>query len=76
MLRMQLVTGTVVNGKIIVEGPPLPEGTVVTLVWREVAQTFTVPSELEADLEASLAEADSGTTVSSEEVLLRLRRNA
>lgn len=75
MLRMQLVTGTVVGGKIIVEGHPLPEGTVVTILSREVEETFTVPPELEPDLKASLAEADSGNTVSAEEVLLRLRRN-
>ncbi len=32
---MQLTTGTVVGGKIIVEGDPLPEGTVVTILARE-----------------------------------------
>lgn len=32
---MQLATGTVVDGKIVVEGEPLPEGSVVTILAQE-----------------------------------------
>lgn len=32
---MQLATGTVVNGKVVVEGLELPEGTLVTVLTRE-----------------------------------------
>ena len=72
---MQLATGTVVGGKVIIEGDPLPEGTVVTILARESDETFEVPPELEAELLESIAEADRGETLSADEVLQRLRRN-
>jgi hypothetical protein len=37
---MQLATGTVVGGKVVVEGDPLPEGTIVTILARESDETF------------------------------------
>ncbi len=73
---MRLVTGTVVNGKIIVEGEPLPEGMVVTILAREAQETFEVPPELEAELLESIAEADRGDTISADRLLQRLRRLA
>ena len=73
---MQLATGIVVNGKIIVEGESLPEGTVVTILAREAQETFEVPPELEAELLESIAEADRGETISADELLQRLRRIA
>ena len=72
--RMQLTTGIVVNGKVVVEGDPLPEGTVVTIIARETEETFEVPPELEAELLESIGQADRGETVSADEVLERLRR--
>jgi hypothetical protein len=73
---MQLTTGTVVGGKIVVEGDPLPEGTVVTVLSRESDEAFTVPPELEAELLESIAEADRGETTSAGELLSRLRRSS
>jgi hypothetical protein len=73
---MQLATGIVVGGKVIVEGGPLPEGAVVTILAREVDETFEVPPELEAELQASIAEADRGETISADELIERLRRIA
>lgn len=73
---MQLITGTVVGGKVIVEGDPLPEGLVVTILARESDETFVVPPELEAELLESIAEADSGQTIAADELLSRLRRNS
>jgi hypothetical protein len=52
---MQLVTGTVIDGKIVIEGEPLPDGTVVTILAREHDDTFLVPPEVEADLAQSLS---------------------
>ncbi len=71
---MQLATGTVVGGKVIVEGDPLPEGAVVTILAREADETFEVPPELEAELLESIAQAERGETISADEVLERLRR--
>jgi len=73
---MQLATGTVVSGKIVVEGDPLPEGAVVTILAREADETFEVPPEFEAELSESLAQAERGETISAEEMLERLRRIA
>ena len=72
---MQLATGTVVGGKIVVVGEPLPEGTVVTILAREAHETFEVPPELESELLESIAQADRGETTSAEEVLRRLRQS-
>lgn len=71
---MQLTTGIVVGGKVVVEGDPLPEGTVVTIIARGAEETFEVPPELEVELLESIAQADRGETVSADEVLDRLRR--
>ena len=73
---MQLATGTVVDGKIVLEGATLPEGTVVTVLARDSHETFELPPELEAELAASIAEADRGETISAAELFDRLRRIA
>lgn len=73
---VQLATGIVINGTIVVEGEPLPDGTVVTILAREADETFEVPPELEAELLESIAEADRGETIPADELLQRLRRIA
>lgn len=37
---MQVVTGTVVGGKVILEGASLPEGTVVTILAKESEERY------------------------------------
>jgi len=76
MIAMQLAIGTVIGGKIVVDGDPLPEGAIVTILARETDETFEVPPELEADLLESIAQAERGETISAEEVLKSLRRIA
>ena len=76
MVPMQLATGTVVGGKVVVEGDPLPEGTVVTILAREADETFEIPLELEAELLESIAQADRGETIAADELIERLRRIA
>jgi hypothetical protein len=68
IFTMQLTTGTVVGGKIIVEGDPLPEGAVVTVLSREADEAFEVPPELEAELLESIAQAERAETISAEEL--------
>lgn len=70
---MMIRSGRVVAGKIEVDGEPLPEGTVVTVLTREADETFELDAAAEAELLASLAEADRGETVPAEEVLRALR---
>jgi hypothetical protein len=71
---MQVATGIVVDGKVVVEGDPLPDGTVVTIIARDAEETFEVPPEVEAELLESIAQADRGETISADEVIERLRR--
>ena len=73
---MVITSGRVVAGKIIVDGEPLPDGTVVTVLTREGDETFTLVPEAEAELLESLAEADRGETIPAEEVLRALRKLA
>jgi len=73
---MQLTTGTVVAGQIVVEGEPFADGTVVTILAREADENFDVPPELELDLLESIAQADQGQTFPADELLRRLRHVA
>ena len=70
---MQIVTGKVVDGKVVVS---LPEGTVVTVIARDADETFELSGEIEQEISLSVAEADKGDLLSVEEALARLRRIA
>ena len=72
---MVITSGRVVAGKIVVEGEPLPEGAVVTILAREGDETFELDSSAEAELLESLAETERGETVSADEVLRDLRNS-
>ena len=72
---MQLATGTVVAGKIVVEGLSLPEGTLVTVLTRDVEPPVRLSPEEEAELLEALAEADREEGISAEELFERLRRH-
>lgn len=70
---MVVTSGVVVEGKIVVDGDPLPEGTRVTVLTREADETFILDATAEAELLASIAEADRGDLVPATEVLKALR---
>lgn len=70
---MVISSGRVVAGKIVLDGDPLPDGAVVTILTREGDETFEVDAAMEAELLESLGEADRGETVSAEEVMRALR---
>jgi hypothetical protein len=42
---MKVATGIVVNGKVVVEGEALAEGSTVTVVLREADETFDLTPE-------------------------------
>jgi hypothetical protein len=71
---MKVATGIVVDGKVVVEGEPLAEGSVVTVVAREDGEGFDVSPEEEAALLAAIAEADRGELVPWKEFREQLRR--
>ena len=70
---MMITSGKVVSGKIVVEGDPLPDGAIVTVLARDADETFELDAAAEAELLESMAEGDRGETVSAEEVLRALR---
>ena len=71
---MKVATGTVVDGKVVVEGEPLAEGTKVTVVLREDKSSFDLTPQEEAELLASIAEIERGEYITEDELLERLRR--
>ena len=71
---MQIATGTVGGGKVIVEGVDLAEGEIVTVLTQESEQEVHLSPEDEAELLEAIAEADRGETISAEELFARLDR--
>lgn len=69
---MQITSGKVVNGRVVVEAE-LPEGADVTLIALDGEETFEVSPELEAILLESIAQGERGETVSAESLLRELR---
>lgn len=73
---MKVATGTVAAGRIVVEGPALPEGSKVTVLFAEDAETFELRPDDEAALLEATREADDGALVSGVELVAALRRPA
>jgi hypothetical protein len=69
---MQIASGKVVNGRVVVDAK-LPEGAGVTLIALDGEETFEVSPELEAILLESIARGERGETISAEELLRELR---
>jgi hypothetical protein len=73
---MGIVTGKVVDGKVLVDGMTLPEGSVVTVVTHEPAGGLRLTAEEEARLLEAVGEADRGETIPAKELFDRLDRAA
>jgi len=71
---MQIATGTVVNGKVVVEGVPLAEGTVVAVLSRGADESFVLSPEDEDELLAAIAEIERGEFVPAEDLLESLKK--
>lgn len=71
---MKVATGTVVDGKVVVEGEALAEGSTVTVVLRDDEEAFELTSEEEEELLESIAQIERGEFTSGEQLLDRLRR--
>lgn len=71
---MQVATGTVVAGKVVVEGLELTEGETVTVLTLEADEEVRLSPEEETELLEAIAEADRGETISAEELFARLDR--
>jgi hypothetical protein len=73
MQTMRVTSGKVVAGQIVVEGEPLPDGSIVTVLARDDDESFELDATAEAELLLSLAEADRGELIPAEEVLRTFR---
>lgn len=69
---MGIATGTVVAGKVVVDGLDLPEGSTVIVLTPESNQEVRLSAEEEADLLEAIAEVERGETISAEELFRRL----
>ena len=72
---MQVTTGTVVGGKVIVEGVPLVEGSLVAVLSREPEEPFALSPEDENELLSAMAEIESGEFIAADELLESLRKH-
>ena len=70
---MQIASGKVVNGMVVVDGD-LPEGADVTLLALDGEETFEVDAELESVLLESIAQGERGDTISAADLLREMRR--
>ena len=72
IVAMQVATGTVVNGKVIVEGVPLREGALVAVVARGADEPFSLSAEQQEELLAAIAAIERGEFVTLEQLLAEL----
>lgn len=70
---MKIATGRVIDGKVVLEGEPLGEGTVVTVVVGDDDEAFEVSDQDEEALLAAVAQADRGQVISWEKLRAQLR---
>ncbi len=71
---MKIITGTVLDGRIVVEGESLPEGEKVTILAREGNETFVVSPEEKRLLLESIGQADRGEFADEDELFRDLDR--
>jgi predicted transcriptional regulator len=72
---MRVASGTVVSGRVVIDDAEFIDGTEVVVISREQeAAVHLSPDEL-AELEAGIAEADRGETISGDELFARLGRH-
>lgn len=73
---MGIATGTVVAGKVVVDGMDLPEGSTVTVLTLEPDEEVRLTDDEEAELLEAIAEVERGDSISAEELFRRLDRIA
>ncbi len=69
---MKISTGKVVSGKVELDGDPLPEGCVVTVLAPDGEEFFELTEEEETLLVDSIRQAEAGRVRSATDVLADL----
>jgi hypothetical protein len=71
---MQIVKGTVVEGKVVIHQCSLPEGTQVGVFVASEPGSIRLPPALQMELELALEEADREGGISADELFAELRK--
>lgn len=71
---MQVIKGTVVGGKVVLDGASFPEGAEVAVFLVQREATVRLPLHLQKELEDALDEADREDGISAEELFAELRK--
>ena len=71
---MQVATGTVIDGKVIVEGVCLQEGARVAVVTHGADEAFSLSVTQEDELLAAMAEIERGEFVPLDQLLIELAK--
>ena len=72
---MRMATGRVIDGKVVIEGEPFEDGTVVSVVALEDGESIEdLTPEQEAELLEAIAEIDRGEGIDGAEFLRSLKR--
>jgi hypothetical protein len=73
---MRIATGHIVDGKLVVDREPLPEGVVVTILQPEAeTEAFVLSSDDEEELLQSIRDIEEGRFVSGSNLLESLKRD-
>ncbi len=70
--QMRIVTGKVIEGKVVIDGAPFQEGARVTVIGADDSETFELGPEDEAALLAAIGEANHGEIVDGVELVAKL----
>lgn len=71
---MRVLSGTVVKGKIVVEGEPLTDGSTVTVIAREDDETFELSPTEEAAILDAISDIEQGRGIDGHRFLEELER--
>jgi hypothetical protein len=71
---MEVVKGTVIGGKVVLDHGSLPEGTTVGVFVAEREGSVRLSPALQRELEDALDEADREEGISAEELFAELRK--
>ncbi len=69
---MELLTGKIVEGKVVLDGDSFAEGTIVMVIAKSGETAVRLPKALQMELEEALEEADREEGISGEEMLEKL----
>jgi hypothetical protein len=71
---MQVTTGKVIGGKVVVDGAPLIEGSTVTVLSRGPKAPFALSPEDERELREAITEIERGDFITPEQLNESLRQ--